>query len=64
MTMTIAATQRHGCRKGMASMATGLLGGDETSTLMACSDDQLVAPLMTGLSIIPSSTPQFDAIVL
>src|SRR6476620_6137344 len=33
--MTIAATQSHGCRSGTASIAAGLSGGDDTSTLMA-----------------------------
>ena len=40
------------------------LGGDETSTLIGVSGDQLVAPLITGLSIMPASTPQLVAIVL
>ena len=62
--MTIAATHRHGCRSGTALMAAGLSGGDETSTLIGVSGDQLVAPLITGLSIMPASTPQLVAIVL
>jgi hypothetical protein len=32
--MTVAATHRHGCLRGTASMAAGLSGGDDTSTLM------------------------------
>jgi hypothetical protein len=67
MTMTIAVTHRHGCRIGTASMVAGEPVGSNwlrTSTLMVYSGDQLVAPLMTGLSIMPSWTPQFDAIVL
>ena len=65
--MTIAVTHRHGCRMGTASMAAGeSVGSDSrrTSTLMDETGYQLVAPLMTGLSIMPASTPQFDAMVL
>ena len=62
--MTIAANHRHGCRIGMASMLAGLVAGDDTSTLIGESGDQLTAPLMTGLSIIPDSAPQLVAICL
>jgi hypothetical protein len=50
-------------------------GGDESSTVIGCSrhpffaqalvaNYQVVAPLMTGLSIMPASTPQLVAMVL
>ena len=61
--MTTAATHRHGCRRGTASMAAGEpVGSDLAANVNAHRSirDQLVAPLMTGLSIMPASTPQFD----
>src|SRR5690242_3093714 len=66
MTMTTAATHRHGCRSGTASIAAGLVDGDESTTVISVlhRQRQLIAPLITGLSMTPFSTPQFVAICL
>ena len=52
--MTIAATHRQGCRSGTASMAAGRgWRRVDVNSHRANSGDQLIAPLITGLSIMP-----------
>ena len=47
--MTTAATQRHGCRSGTASMTSGWVGWRRVDIGHLSPDDQLIAPLISRL---------------